>query len=475
MAVIYTNGTKRKMISSVSFWPLVLVAGAFCATFAQVTLPYEEEVAVTGKEFGFKTEEISGAENSSDLNGAQVYKVMLRKAEHKALIVQLEDENLVDLWLYKAGKRDRAEFMVLRENQEHVLDRLFKVGIQPVIKIPNVLKLVVDSEIPDPQHVGTGRASYELNWTGYHRYMVIHDFLDFYAATYPEICSVHTIGKTAQGKDIKLLKISTSGPGLLISKPAIFIDGGIHAREWISPATVTFITKELVENRSKYSFADKIDFHIAPLINVDGYEYTQTSRRDRMWRKSRSSPGRCTGVDLNRNFGFQWGQIGSSSKRCSSLYRGPSAFSEPESRAIRDYILSYPKGYFKGYLSFHSYSQFILYPYGFSISALPTDVEDLKRVAKKAQVAIRNSTRTFYTVGSAARTLYPLSGSSLDWAKAVAEIKYSYMVELPDKGVHGFLLPPRLIKPTATGAMEMVKAMAEEIALMSVVNMESFD
>jgi len=122
----------------------------------------------------------------------------------------------------------------------------------------------------------------------------------------------------------------------------------MHAREWISPATVTYIIRELVENRSKYgSFVSDIDYHIVPLVNVDGYDYSHG--KNRMWRKNRAIlPGRCSGVDLNRNFGYKWGMAGASrTNTCVSIYAGKSAFSEPESQAIRDYIMGFNPGFFQ--------------------------------------------------------------------------------------------------------------------------------
>jgi carboxypeptidase A4 len=115
---------------------------------------------------------------------------------------------------------------------------------------------------------------------------------------------------------------------------------GIHAREWISPASVTYIIKELVENRQNNLWADKMDFYVVPVLNPDGYEYTHTN--DRLWRKNRRNPqlGGCAGTDLNRNFGYKWGGLGSSKNPCAETYAGTAAFSEPESKAIRDYVTS---------------------------------------------------------------------------------------------------------------------------------------
>ena len=85
---------------------------------------------------------------------------------------------------------------------------------------------------------------------------------------------------------------------------------GIHAREWISPATVTYIIRDLVTNQRHDNMLDQYDFFILPVVNPDGYEYTHTT--DRLWRKNRAGNpltlGLCRGVDLNRNFGYKWAE-----------------------------------------------------------------------------------------------------------------------------------------------------------------------
>lgn len=128
----------------------------------------------------------------------------------------------------------------------------------------------------------------------------------------------------------KVLRISNGKPNL----PAIWIDGGIHAREWISPAVVTYLIDYLVENSENL----EADFYILPVINPDGYEYTFVS--DRLWRKNKRKAGHsgCFGVDLNRNFGYRWGGKGTSNDICHEIFAGSGPFSEPETDAIRNFF-----------------------------------------------------------------------------------------------------------------------------------------
>lgn len=96
-----------------------------------------------------------------------------------------------------------------------------------------------------------------------------------------------------------------------------------------------------MENRQNHPWASKVDFAIVPVLNPDGYEYTHTNNR--LWRKNRSKSkatylGRCAGTDLNRNFAYKWGGLGSSIDPCMEIYAGVGAFSEPESQALKCYL-----------------------------------------------------------------------------------------------------------------------------------------
>lgn len=116
-------------------------------------------------------------------------------------------------------------------------------------------------------------------------------------------------------------------------------------------------------------------------MNPDGYEYTHVS--DRLWRKNRggSGNGRCAGADLNRNYGYHWGERGASRQPCSEIFAGSKAFSEPESRAQKKFFEESGVR-FDAFLTFHSYGQYILYPWGYD-RVVPPDHEDLKKLGNQ--------------------------------------------------------------------------------------------
>ncbi|XP_017891839.1 carboxypeptidase B-like [Ceratina calcarata] len=311
---------------------------------------------------------------------------------------------------------------------------------------------------------------HSMTWKRYHRYGEIVKYLEYLALRYPKIVELITIGHSYEEQPIKMIKISTGPNKKGKAKPAIWIDAGMHAREWIGSAVATYIANQLVEKNTSYAkLLDNSDWMILPVANPDGYEFSHTG--DRLWRKTRSNHaenqensrflqlvnhytkwlwGKCEGVDPNRNFGYHWGEVdegGASLDPCHETYAGPRPFSEPETKAMADYILA-NKQNIKMYLTLHSYSQMWLVPWGYTYSK-PSDYSELFNMAKKAVGAISKVHGTDYELGPSSDLLYPTSGASDDWAKGVAGIKYVYTVELRDRGTYGFLLPASQIVPTA--------------------------
>ncbi|VDD95629.1 unnamed protein product, partial [Enterobius vermicularis] len=196
----------------------------------------------------------------------------------------------------------------------------------------------------------------------------------------------------------------------------------------------------------------------------------------RLWRKNRSNSickkdnwGRtrcCKGVDLNRNFDFHFKESGTSDDPCSEIYQGTGPFSEPETRAVRDAILSNRyRGRIDAFVTLHTYSQIWIHPYGHKKDTYPIDIQDLYDVGKKATTALSKLYGTRYVLGSGADTLYPASGGSEDWAKQSAGIKYVYLLELrPDeKNWDGFILEERQLIPTAAETWAGVRVVADEV------------
>lgn len=204
---------------------------------------------------------------------------------------------------------------------------------------------------------------------------------------------------------------------------------------------------------------DDYDFWFLPVVNPDGYEYTQT--RNRLWRKTRSRNSYCSGVDPNRNYPVHWREVGASIYQCDETYAGPSPLSEPETKVLANILLENQKRIVM-YFTLHSYSQLLLVPYGHA-KIYPENYENLKTVAMAGMKGIYSLRRTLYRFGPSATVLYPASGGSDDFAYTNGNIKFAYTIELPDTGEHGFLAPPREIIPvgqeTTIGLAAMIDAM----------------
>jgi carboxypeptidase A1 len=190
---------------------------------------------------------------------------------------------------------------------------------------------------------------------------------------------------------------------------------------------------------------DRAEFLVVPVVNVDGYVYTWGP--DRLWRKNRrDNPGSpCFGVDLNRNWGYQWGlDIGSSADPCNSMFRGAAPFSEPEAAALRDFILARPQVRYQH--DMHSYGQLLLAPWGYT-AAPPPEHATYQALGAEMAALIKTEHGKAYVHGPTYTHLYPISGGAGDWAWGAANT-YSFLFELRgDPG--GFILPPGQIIPNS--------------------------
>ncbi|XP_034950230.1 carboxypeptidase B-like [Chelonus insularis] len=295
---------------------------------------------------------------------------------------------------------------------------------------------------------------FEFPFTYYPRYAEISQYIKRVVTENSKKASLESFGKTYEGRDLYVVKISSGGS----NKPIILIDAGIHAREWISPTTALYAIHQLLYNQSNAYLYQNVDWYIIPSINPDGYEYTHTSYR--FWRKTRSVKNdmNCIGTDANRNFDYKWMTVGASSYPCSETYAGPKPFSEVETQALRDLVESL-QGNVKVYLTLHSYGQYLLHPWGWT-SALPSNEPTLRSVGLKAAQAIAQIYDTRYTVGSSTNVLYAAAGGSDDWVMAVGKADLSYTIELPGGR---FDPPPSKINPIAVETFEAFKVFHEYV------------
>ncbi|OAD60349.1 Carboxypeptidase B, partial [Eufriesea mexicana] len=353
---------------------------------------------------------------------------------------------------------DFVDVMVTADKVEAFKTLLEENHMNYTIMIEDVHEAVTEEritqEVERRLRMRSRATSGKFPFTYYPNYKEVTDYLEYIANTHNDIATVYTIGHTYEGRPMKLLKLSTGE-----KKRAIFIDGGIHAREWIAPVTALYFIDQIVENNEE--LLRLTDWYILPVLNPDGYEFTHSRISNRLWRKTRSDIGSaCKGVDGNRNYDIAWMTIGASSNPCSDTYAGPKAFSELETTYMSKFILD-RKQQIKAYITLHSYGQYILYPWGYT-TELPRNVMQLKRLATKCADAIAEYRGTRYIFGTSSNALYPSAGGGDDWAMAKAGINMSFTYELPG-GDSGFLLPVSEIKPVGIETFEAMKVIHKHV------------
>lgn len=317
----------------------------------------------------------------------------------------------------------------------------------------NLQRIVDAEESENKVNLMTDR---KFNWARYHTLDEVNDWLDALVEKYDTLTSL-VGGKSYEGREIRGVKLSH-----MKGNPGIVIEGGIHAREWITVAATTFMLNELLtsQNETIKHLAQNYDWYFFPSVNPDGYVFTHTT--DRFWRKTRKPYGKCFGADPNRNWGFHWNEVGASNNKCSETYAGPKAFSEIETESLSEFVTSI-KSDIKAYLAFHSFSQLILFPYGYTQEHAPNH-DDLQRIGDKAKDAAAQRYGTKFTVGNIYEAIYPAAGASMEWAYGELDVKLAYTYELRPKagGVNGFALPPKQIIPASLETFDSVIALIEE-------------
>jgi carboxypeptidase A4 len=353
--------------------------------------------------------------------------------------------NQIDFWTEPVPGR-RADMMVNEKLAEETKQMLADNHVHFTTMIQDVQKLIEENDALAKSVVRAKPSSnkaYELDWDDYYDHDILNQFLDAQAAA-NDWAEVINIGQSYEGRDMNVLAITKAGPGA----PNVWLEAGIHAREWIAPAVATFLMRELVENYAAHpDYIDKLNWYLLPSANPDGYQYSRDE--DRMWRKTRSPTGSifgCKGVDPNRNWGFHWGESGVSNDKCSDIYPGPNAFSEIEMMNIKNFVESLAPVPVLGHC-FHSYSQLWLWPYGYAYDAYPPNREEVEQLAIDASDALYKVHGTIFDPINSAE-LYPAAGASDDWYKGSLGTRFAFTTELRDTGRHGFILPAKEIIPS---------------------------
>lgn len=298
-------------------------------------------------------------------------------------------------------------------------------------------------------------------WDDYHATKDVYDLIDKIAQEHSDIVSKFTIGTTYENRPLTVVKISDNPTADEVGEPNVLIFAGIHAREWTTYHAAAYFLNWVtgnyrrttdgaletarpgeMDNQSLASWlVDNRQIYMLLMANPDGTEYAHTT--DNNWRKNREpNPGiagfACTGTDNNRNFDWHWGELqGDSHNPCAEDYAGPlradgwsgilgwrpgetppGAFSTRESSAIRDLETAHQ---FKTALSLHSFSELVLYPWGYTPSPAPDNADFVAMADVMANM-------TGYTPEQG-DSLYKTAGVWDDWSYGVTGA-YSFTIEM---------------------------------------------
>lgn len=371
--------------------------------------------------------------------------------------------------------------MVHERNSKVIfLDRVSGPGQYTVIVPPNLytllnyitsaLKIKEEILVQNFQEIiekeKTASLNEEFGWDKYQPLENIYAWMEGLVDQYPNIVSIFNPGTTIEGRPILGVKISYKP-----NNPGIFIESNIHAREWITSATSTFLINELLTSDDLLvrTIAENINWWILPVANPDGFVYSHTN--DRLWRKNRRPIGPIKnvdkvfkyldvtvyGVDLNRNFDFHWRDSGSGRTflTLTDTYSGSEPFSEPESKSLAEFYTKVASNV-TIYLAFHSYSQLLLYPYAADDAGEISNQEDHIKIGNLMVNKLRQRHGTQYNVSGVTESLYAAYGASTDWVKGVMNTPLVFTYEFRDTGNCGFVLPPDQIIPNSQEVLDSI-------------------
>ncbi|KAK3081538.1 hypothetical protein LTS18_005604 [Coniosporium uncinatum] len=304
-------------------------------------------------------------------------------------------------------------------------------------------------------------------FNSYHSYADHLTFLNDLKNSFPSNSEIVTAGTSVQGRAIT--GIHFWGSGIKGSQPAVVFHGTVHAREWVTTMVNEYFADTLISgyatNETLKAYVDKYDFYIFPIVNPDGFSYSQTN--DRLWRKNRQtlSGNACRGRDINRNWPNAWDiPGGASTNPCAQDFKGRAGGDAPETQGLYGFVnkIQAAQGV-KLFIDWHSYGQLFMTPYGYDCNKFAANNAELQSLAGGAARAIESVHGTAFEYGPICSTIYATTGSSVDYVQDVTKADYVFTAELRDKGTYGFVLPPSQIRDASEEAWAGVQYLLDNM------------
>ncbi|MFH1686742.1 MAG: M14 family zinc carboxypeptidase [bacterium] len=347
---------------------------------------------------------------------------------------------------------DYMQVRILIESRDDIA-RLSGLALDPVSRGDDYLEVITnDQQLAEIKSRGLrveviqsdlkafyrSRLDQSKTMGGYMTLAEVNAAFDALIADHPDIVSAKVnLGNTHEGRPMWAAKISDN-PNVDEDEPEVMITAAIHAREVITPLvllnTMDYLTSNCGSDPEVTDLVNNREIWFVPIVNPDGYYRNQVTDPGGggMWRKNRRNNGDGTwGVDLNRNFGYEWGydDDGSSPYTGDETYRGPSAFSEPETQHMRDFTIAHE---FVSTVYMHSYSNLVLWPWGYDQVLTPEN--DLFEIMGDSMAAYNGYTP------EPSHGLYNANGVTDDWGYGEQTLKnknYAFTIEI-GSGFDGF-------------------------------------
>ena len=260
----------------------------------------------------------------------------------------------------------------------------------------------------------------DLWFSHYKRPHLIAEYINNIVTLRPDLASTDIIGQSWEGRDMFSITITgiDTPENPQTQRPVVYMFSTVHAREWIAPMTTCYIASKFVEDYDTdprvRAILDSTRIVIVPIGNPDGYNYSWTV--ERLWRNTRRDNGDGTfGVNINRNWGYEWGNEGSSGDTSSTNYRGTAPFSEPETANLRDLAISFGDKLI-AHMEYHSYSQLVMWPFGYAEGVITPEPDRtyFDQLSQELASEIESVHSSIYTPMQSV-DLYPAAGDSPDW------------------------------------------------------------
>jgi hypothetical protein len=336
---------------------------------------------------------------------------------------------------------------------------------------------------PDADQPGRIQTNAELSEGAYHSYEETLAEFTSLAQSHPEIARLVNLGPTYENRQVFALKITRNPEVNDSSKPGVLITGSYHAREWISVEPPVYFANKLVQGYAQDDWikhlVDNLQIWVVPIVNPDGLTHSQQRSNDRLdevrlWRKNRrpvavEGCGSSVGVDLNRNYSFQWrlrgdepcpkysDDSGGSDNPENELYRGPQPETELEIKALKS-LVDDPAQRFRTQIDYHNYTQLILYPWGYQSSPAP-DADTLSQLARRVSEEIMKVNQQAYRPQQAVG-LYVTTGASVDYAYGANSVPATFTIEVRP-ACCGFNVPesdiPAVNEENWAGALKLLE------------------